>query len=131
MHDSGFKLTSTYITKRLREQEREIMLVEGGQPSLYTLRVGGLLATDPLSFWCLLARSTFFINPRRLCSASTASYRLLPPPTASYRLLPPATACYHLLPYTRLRPVTAASLESFCRIPPPPTASCHVRACGP
>ena len=95
----GLNLTSTYLTKRLSEEERErdAISLEGGQPSLYTLRVGGLLISDPLTFRRLLAGSTFFINFRRLFSAPTAVYRLLPPPTASRRLPPPSTT-FHPLP---------------------------------
>ena len=87
----GLNLTSTYLTKRLREEERErdAISLEGGQPSLYTLRVGGLLISDPLTFRRLLAGSTFLINFRRLFSAPTAVYRLLPPSTHFHRLTRP------------------------------------------
>ena len=94
----GLNLTSTYLTKRLSEEERDAISLEGGQPSLYTLRVGGLPISDPLTFQHLLAEFTFFINFRRLFSAPTTVHHLLPPPTASRRLLLPSTAFHPLLP---------------------------------
>ena len=93
-------LTSTYLTKRLSEEEREryAISLEAGQPFLYTLRVEGLLISDLLTFQRLLARSTFFIDFRRLLLAPTTFYlRLLSAPTAFYYLLPPSTA-FHRLP---------------------------------
>ena len=112
----GLNLTSTYITKRLSEEEREIISIEGGQPSLYTLRVGGLLATDTLSFWRLLAESTFFINPPLAplsfyCLVPTPAtfYRLLPPSTVSCRLLPPSVLCAPATCDSRLLPLLPPS----------------------
>ena len=69
----GWILTSTYLTKRLSEEERKKRDLAGGRTALLIYSEGrGLLASDPLPFRRLLAGSVFFTNFRRPLTASTA-----------------------------------------------------------
>ena len=97
-------LTLAYITKRLSEEEEEkdVIWLEGRQPSLYTWRVEAYTPPTLSPFRLLLDWFAFFINLHRL-SATV------------YRLLPPTTGFHWLRHLAR----SWAMTTGFHRLPPP------------
>ena len=85
-------MTSTYLTKRLSEEERKKRHLVGGRTVLCIHSEGrDLLTSDTVPFQLLPAGSGFFLNHCWLSLAPTAFHQLLLSSATFYHFLPPTT----------------------------------------